>query len=105
MGKLTDKIAKEAANILLSVEDHNNPELTAFRLDICNSCILHNNERKICNSCGCFTEVKAKLKSNIAAKRFSKGHFIEETHCPMGYWNDKELANKYRKLYGLTLLK
>jgi hypothetical protein len=101
---MIDSTLKGIAKVLLSVEEHNDPSLTEKKLTKCNNCPLLNKKRRICNACGCFVDIKATLKTNINTKNFIKGDVIEETHCPMGYWDDKELANKYRKIYNLSLL-
>lgn len=76
------------------------PEIAAQRMDICRGCANYNAESIKCNSCGCYLEVKTECKTNYNPKKLRH----EVTHCPMGFWNDIEVANEYRKLDGQPLI-
>jgi len=71
-----------------------------IRMGICETCDQFNKERKICMICKCFMEVKTTMKihKNIPKMR------SEVTHCPLGKWMDKDIANQYRTIDQLELL-
>jgi len=66
----------------------------AVRYGICKGCEKYDPEKDKCQVCGCFMEIKsgAKIHFNPAELR------TEVTHCPLGKWFDKDLANEYRKI-------
>lgn len=101
MGVITE-IEKALAAKLLTVEKHNNKELTESRLATCGGCPNFDPEKKKCKVCGCFMEVKSELLKHRNPKALGR---IELTHCPDGKWADKETANFYRKLDNKELLK
>jgi hypothetical protein len=69
------------------------------RYNICkNDCNNYDAKSDKCIFCGCFMEVKSKTLTHINPK---KGR-TEVTHCPAGLWNDKDIANYYRLIDGLT---
>lgn len=94
-------IIKTAAKLTLSVEKHNIPELTEFRINTCNRCDRFESEDKTCGVCGCFMDVKTELFSNINPITLGR---IEITHCPLGKWMDKHIANAYRIIDNKELL-
>lgn len=98
---LINETLKTGARFFLAVEEHNDKELTEFRLSVCQSCDQFDREDRTCTVCGCFMDIKAPLRTNKTAVFGGK---IEETHCPLGRWNDKETANLYRALAGKPLL-
>ena len=63
------------------------------RLNVCSSCefLREKEEMKICGVCGCFLELKAASLININHRK----RRIEITHCPLGKWNDRWIANEY----------
>ena len=83
------------------VKEHVSDELGEWRMGICLACPNFQKKLKRCGVCGCFLEAKTKSKTNRSPKR-PQG---EETHCPLGMWNDKEIANYYRSIDDLELLK
>ena len=91
----------EKAADLVFVKEHVSEELAKWRINICLTCPNFQKKLKRCGVCGCFLEAKTKSKTNRSPKR-PQG---EETHCPLGKWNDKETANFYRALDGLELNK
>lgn len=46
-------------------------------------------------------DIKTKLEVYRNAKKLRN----EITHCPLGKWGDKQIANIYRKIDGKELLK
>lgn len=94
-------ITKTVAKIVLSVEKHNLPELTAFRMNTCKRCDKFESEDETCGVCGCFMDVKTELFSNINPTVLGR---IEITHCPLGKWKDMHIANAYRKLDNKEIL-
>lgn len=83
-------------------------ETQKWRYDICKSCEHfsgfdneHENQNDKCGICKCYMEIKTGLKYNRNPK---KGFRMEETHCPMGKWNDTAIANLYRERDGEELL-
>lgn len=80
---------KSAADGLLAVEKHGDQELADFRMSKCNECPhmeLENGE-PVCGICGCYLDIKIHCLTN----RDFKGR-LQVTHCPIGRWGDKELA-------------
>lgn len=87
-------------------------EIAEARLEVCKTCPKLKVDK--CLVCGCFVDLKAYMDYNKNPKEKLR---VEKTHCPLGKWqgfdevtggiyeNDKEIANFYRKLDGITLLK
>lgn len=98
MGYL-DEIGKLlAATVLVSenVED----EVAKWRMSICQCCEKIDRGALRCKVCKCYLEVKTGSRVNANPKKFRQ----EITHCPLGKWNDLEVANEYRKIDGLSPL-
>ena len=95
-----DVLVKGIRTALL-VEDLNDPELQEWRYDRCKTCPFYNAETDQCGICSCFMAAKTTLRVNRNPKKFMRS---EVTHCPVGNWDDKEVANIYRKIDGLPLL-
>lgn len=70
------------------------------RMKVCLNCEKFNPDTVKCRQCGCFLEIKTGCKTNFNPKKLR----TEITHCPLGRWNDKKIANQYRALDGLELL-
>lgn len=70
------------------------------RFAVCLGCKMFDPENVKCKQCGCFLEVKTECKTNFNPKRLR----TEITHCPLGKWNDKKIANQYRALDGFEPL-
>lgn len=70
------------------------------RFSVCLKCEKRNAEENTCTVCGCFLDLKTGSKVNLNAKKLRN----EITHCPLGRWNDKEIANVYREMDGKELL-
>lgn len=75
-----------------------NPEITEYRKNQCRGngdkkpCMFYKKETDQCRVCKCFIEVKSEAKTNFSVKSGE----IEITHCPMGWWEDADIAHKYR---------
>lgn len=99
-----DDIAKLAAGMVIAQEKVDR-ETALSRLAVCRKCtFLENSETPSnwkCGACGCYLEIKAYCYTNRTRRRPDG----EITHCPRGFWGDKETANYYRALDGLEPLK
>lgn len=96
---LIDEIKKVAAGALI-VRESVDDETAAKRMLICRGCDRSDLQNDKCLECGCFLSLKTQTFSNW---RPSKNR-VEITHCPLGKWDDFEIANAYRTLDGLPLL-
>lgn len=85
---------KVAANGLV-LEDVSE-EISAKRYSVCLGCDKRKSETDQCGICNCFLQIKSGAKNNINPLRAR----TEITHCPLGRWDDKEIANHYRELDG-----
>lgn len=94
------EILKLAADTALVVE-RAGPETKAERLEVCERCPFLNKKSRKCRVCGCYVDIKTGTIKNRNPEKLRN----EFTHCPKGKWNDKELANQYRKIDGLKPLK
>jgi hypothetical protein len=92
------KIKSFTGEHLLTKEKMTDQSIIDFRLQTCNSC--PNNIKGDCRICWCMIDIKIKSKVNINPFHLH----LEETHCPLGKWNDKEIANHYRKIQGRPLI-
>lgn len=100
---MTMTIADEIKHYLASkviVKEWVDGETADARFDVCLKCEHRDAEENKCKVCTCFLDLKTKSRVNW---RPSKNR-NEITHCPLGQWNDKEIANEYRALDGLKLL-
>lgn len=75
-------------------------EVSENRMQICRGCDNFNAKNLKCKDCGCYLEVKTECEINLNPKKLR----YEVTHCPIGKWNDAEIANKYREIDGLPLI-
>ncbi len=92
-----DDLAKLAADKVL-VKEQVEKDVADMRWATCWGCEHMDHEKKVCKLCGCFLEVKIWAKVSRAKHR----PLGEITHCPIGKWNDKDIANHYRVLDGYT---
>lgn len=97
---LVNNALKHLAEKTLPVE-YVNPEFASWRMEICRACPRFDPDKEKCRECGCYLEIKTTCYTNRNPKKFR----TEYTHCPLGKWNDKALANQYRAADGLPLLK
>jgi hypothetical protein len=98
--KIFTQFLKAGAKIVFEVELLKDRALVDFRMNTCRGCNKFDKEEQTCGVCGCFMDVKTTHKTTRNLKKLR----IETTHCPMGKWNDKEIANHYRQLDGKELL-
>lgn len=94
-----NEVLKFGATQIFQVEKVEQTE-KSLRLSICGHCDQFDADKRKCRVCGCFMDVKAETKvhKNLAKLRF------EVTHCPLGRWMDREVANQYRVIDGKELL-
>jgi hypothetical protein len=98
------KILKGIAAGLIVQEklDSHKPEdqaLMEFRRDVCSGneqkgilpCKFRDKPNDMCKVCGCFLDVKIASKTNFDPKKRK----IVITHCPNGFWGDKQIADHY----------
>lgn len=98
--EIKNKVLSKVAGLVLETEPLNDDELKAKRLSICNSCPNLDSDRR-CKICTCFVDAKVGIKVNKNPLKLFRS---EVTHCPIGKWDDKDLANHYRKIDGKNLL-
>lgn len=67
-------------------------EVAAWRMAICRVC--EHRRDNVCGVCGCFLDLKTKSATNFNPSKMR----YEITHCPLGKWDDEEVANHYRSL-------
>lgn len=96
-----NRLIKLGIEMALKVEPLEDKELEDWRMDQCRGCDRYDAENDKCKECGCFMEIKTGLKYNHNPKKWGR---VEVTHCPLGRWNDLEIANSYRKVDGLEPL-
>lgn len=96
-----NKFIRDGIKEALTIEPMEDTAEIERRYAICKACPLYNAKKDQCTVCKCYMEQKTQLKYN---RNPQKGFRIEETHCPMGYWGDKDIANLYRERDGLELL-
>lgn len=96
---LIDDILKIAAKKFL-VDELVDPDTAEQRINVCVQCNRFDSDNRRCKVCKCYMDIKTTAKTNLNVKRSR----YEITHCPLGRWNDLEIANEYRKMDGLPVL-
>lgn len=96
---LFEQALKVAARVVL-VNETVEPIEAEGRYMVCKSCKFRDKKKDMCGVCGCFLDIKTGAKTNWNALKLRN----EITHCPMGYWDDIETANLYRRMDGKELL-
>jgi len=96
---IIEEIKRIAAGAVI-VRESIDPITEENRMSICRGCDKADLANDKCLQCGCFLSLKTAAKTNW---RPSKNR-NEITHCPLGKWSDKEVANAYRTLDGLPIL-
>lgn len=96
---ILDEVLKIAAGAII-VKEKAEPGVAEWRMAICNNCDQKDFKKNKCLQCGCFLDLKTNSNTNY---RISKNR-TEKTHCPLGKWDDIQIANAYRELDGLPLL-
>lgn len=84
----------------LIVKEQVDGDTADWRFNICLQCPYRNPEENKCMQCGCFLDLKTNSRVNWRPSKSRN----EITHCPMGRWNDLEIANEYRRIDGKELL-
>jgi len=101
IGRIKKEVKKRLALGFLVVEKTDNPVVIAYRKGRCGPCENYSGpESDECKFCTCVIDAKAR---SITHRDIRTGK-IRLTTCPMGRWNDKDEANYYRELDGLTLI-
>ena len=98
--KIYTRFLKAGAKIVFEAELLKDTALVDFRMETCQGCDKFQQDDQSCGVCGCFMDVKTHHKVSRNLKKLR----IETTHCPLGKWNDKEVANHYREIDGLEPL-
>jgi hypothetical protein len=88
-------LLKLAADKVL-VKEQVEQDVADMRWQTCWPCENMDHENKTCKICGCFIELKIWAKVSRSPQR----PMGEITHCPIGKWQDKDIANHYRELDG-----
>ena len=78
------------------VKEKVNEELADWRFDICLQCSRRDADENKCLEYGCFLDLKVGSRVNWRPAKNRN----EITHCPLGKWDDKQIANEYRRLDG-----
>lgn len=100
MNELIRKALEIAVHGII-IKEEVEKEVAEWRFSICKKCPEgFNAEDRKCNICGCLLPEKCQSKTNRSIHRPNG----EVTHCPLGKWNDLEIANHYRAEDGLDLL-
>ena len=92
-----DQFLKKVAEFLLSEEKMSNPLIARARAETCQHCPKIDKQQQKCTVCGCYIETKSKLMTSKNPLKLGR---IEITHCPLGFWGDKVIANLYREIDG-----
>lgn len=90
-----DEVKKLAAAKVLVLEQVD-AATADMRWKTCWNCDQMDHSNKTCRTCGCYIEVKIWSKNSRSPAR----PMGELTHCPLGKWEDKDIANHYRTLDG-----
>ncbi len=93
MSKAINSIERYIAEALITTGDDVSDDVMEWRLYVCRDCEHADWHSNKCTVCGCFLDLKAKSRVNWNLKKFRK----EVTHCPLGKWNDADLAEFYKQ--------
>lgn len=102
--KFKNEILVAVAKEILVVERMDDVEIVNWRKEQCksNKCGFYDDKNRFCNGCKCFIDAKAAMKKNDNPLKLFR---TEVTHCPEGFWDDKEIANLYKYLDNKPLIK
>lgn len=89
-------IAADATLVLERV----GPEEAEVRMNTCLKCDKYADKSVRCKVCRCYLDAKTNSKTNFNPTKLRN----EITHCPLGRWNDLDIANLYREMDGLSPL-
>lgn len=89
---IIELIKQSLAGAALVIENVD-AETAKFRLSVCVEC-GYNSKAEVprCNCCTCYINRKVWSKTNRSKERPNG----EVTHCPLGKWNDAEIATMYK---------
>lgn len=94
--------AKRKAAELLFHGDKVSPEVVKMRVDRCsNGCKYFDPVKEECVKCTCVLSVKWKLHNFFHPLKLRN----EIAHCPIGRWDDLELANYYNLIDEKKIIK
>jgi hypothetical protein len=96
---ILEQIKHYAASKII-VKEHVDAETAEQRMEVCLTCEHRDEEENKCKVCTCFLDLKTASRANWRPAKNRN----EVTHCPMGKWDDKEIANEYRRMDGLQPL-
>jgi hypothetical protein len=88
-----NSVIKDIIGRIMITERVSDQKIVEKRLRICHNCPGGYLKGPSCIVCDCFVELKAESLTN----RTGLGTY-EVTHCPMGYWGDKEIADYYKSI-------
>lgn len=88
---LFQKVLRYGADVALPVE-RVDETTKAVRYAVCKACDRYDPESDKCRECGCFMAVKTGTKTH---RNPANGMRVEITHCPLGKWDDKAVADYY----------
>lgn len=88
--------AKRVAAAAVLVREKVDAATADFRGRVCTACSRLDREKLRCKECGCYLKSKVWAKVNRSPAR----PLGEVTHCPLGKWRDRDIANHYRAIDG-----
>jgi hypothetical protein len=88
--------AKSLAATVVLVREKVDAATADFRGRVCTACGRLDRETLRCKECGCYLKAKVWAKVNRSPAR----PLGEVTHCPLGKWRDRDIANHYRAIDG-----
>lgn len=81
----------EGVVVVEELPEETGEEVAAWRKSICDKCEKRS-PKNICTVCVCILDIKQKTYRN---RNFDNLE-TEITHCPLGRWDDAEIAKFYR---------
>ena len=84
--------AKRLAAATILVKEGIDPDIAEWRMSVCKTCEQFEPDGAKCRVCGCYLDIKTKCSVSRSPKR----PFGEITHCPLGKWNDADIAAHYQ---------
>lgn len=96
-------LSADQIDSMIEHKDLNDPLLSAQRLKTCkkNAGICYRPKEDVCTECVCLMKIKVTYEMH----RDPLTGQTQITHCPLGKWKDKDIANHYRELNNKPLLK
>lgn len=86
-----NNILKTIANEVLVERRIKDKQVIVWRKAVCisNGDTCFNSKDRICTKCECYIDAKATMEIHTNP---AKGFRSQVTHCPLGLWNDLEIA-------------